>query len=165
MVMKKLVFVALAIITLIATTGCANQYSSESAIRIGEDVLDREIVDYIIDRAGGDAEEVIRHLIRRGFIEEPPRNARDALYSLERQVGTTGILREFTHIWGTEYVSRYIHGAPNQPTPQQDELMVWIPRTGQRYHSRANCSNMRNPSHVTVTLARELGYTRCSRCW
>ena len=43
--------------------------------------------------------------------------------------------------------------------------MVWIPRTGSKYHSRSNCSNMRNPSQVTLDEAIALGYTKCSKCW
>ena len=42
---------------------------------------------------------------------------------------------------------------------------VWIPRTGSKYHSRESCSNMKNPSYVTLEAAIRQGYTRCSKCW
>ena len=43
--------------------------------------------------------------------------------------------------------------------------MVWIPKTGSKYHSRSNCSNMKNPSQVTLSFAKEHGYGKCSKCW
>lgn len=45
------------------------------------------------------------------------------------------------------------------------EQMVWIPVSGSKYHSKASCSNMKNPSKVTKTRAIELGYSPCSRCY
>lgn len=43
--------------------------------------------------------------------------------------------------------------------------MVWIPRTGEKYHSYAGCCGMVNPSEVTITHAKNMGYTACSNCW
>lgn len=43
--------------------------------------------------------------------------------------------------------------------------MVWIPRTGKRYHSRERCSGMKKPSLVTVDEARRRGFTPCKRCY
>ena len=51
------------------------------------------------------------------------------------------------------------------PEPESAEIMVWIPKTGKRYHSYEGCSNMKNPSLVTLSEAEELGYTKCSKCW
>ena len=45
------------------------------------------------------------------------------------------------------------------------DRMVWIPRTGAKYHSRSNCSNMKNPSQVTEDEAIAMGYERCKKCW
>lgn len=44
-------------------------------------------------------------------------------------------------------------------------IMVWIPKTGSKYHSTSTCSNMKNPSHVTLSYAQANGYTRCKKCW
>lgn len=41
----------------------------------------------------------------------------------------------------------------------------WIPRTGKKYHSSSRCSNMKNPTKTTVSYAKSMGYTRCSKCW
>ena len=43
--------------------------------------------------------------------------------------------------------------------------MVWIPKTGSKYHSYAGCSNMKNPKHVSMSDAIEMGYGRCKKCW
>ena len=43
--------------------------------------------------------------------------------------------------------------------------MVWIPNTGSKYHSYAGCSNMKNPKHVSMSDAIEMGYGQCKKCW
>lgn len=43
--------------------------------------------------------------------------------------------------------------------------LVWIPRTGEKYHSYAGCCGMDNPSKVTITEAQNMGYKPCSNCW
>lgn len=51
------------------------------------------------------------------------------------------------------------------PTPQpENEVMVWIPRTGECYHRRANCGNMRDPTEVALSTAQSLGYRPCGNC-
>lgn len=45
------------------------------------------------------------------------------------------------------------------------EEMVWIPRTGSKYHSNPDCSRMRDPSHVTLSEAERRGYDPCSKCY
>lgn len=42
---------------------------------------------------------------------------------------------------------------------------VWIPRTGSKYHSYAGCSNMKNPSCVSLSQAQAWGYAPCKKCW
>ena len=54
--------------------------------------------------------------------------------------------------------------ATTQPTEPTEE-MVWIPTGGgTKYHSRSSCSNMNNPSHVTISQAIARGFTPCKRC-
>ena len=48
---------------------------------------------------------------------------------------------------------------------RSSEPMVWIPRTGKRYHSNERCSNMKNPSHVTLSEAKRRGFTPCKKCY
>lgn len=44
-------------------------------------------------------------------------------------------------------------------------VTVWIPQSGKKYHARAGCSNMSNPSQVTVSQAVKKGFTPCKRCY
>lgn len=44
------------------------------------------------------------------------------------------------------------------------EQMVWIPKTGHKYHSSPTCSGMHDPRQVTLMEAMKRGYTPCSRC-
>lgn len=48
---------------------------------------------------------------------------------------------------------------------QTSTTYVWIPRTGKKYHSDPHCSNMKNPSKVTLDYAKSHGYGKCSKCW
>lgn len=55
---------------------------------------------------------------------------------------------------------------PTEPTATPDEQteMVWIPKSGEKYHSRPDCSNMKDPKQVTREEAEQAGYTPCKRC-
>ena len=43
--------------------------------------------------------------------------------------------------------------------------MVWIPRTGSKYHRSSTCSNMKNPTQVTREQAESWGYDPCKKCY
>ena len=43
--------------------------------------------------------------------------------------------------------------------------MVWIPKSGKKYHRSSSCSNMKNPSQVTLEKAQSLGYRPCCKCY
>jgi len=51
------------------------------------------------------------------------------------------------------------------PNDNYTAVMVWIPRTGKKYHSNPNCSNMKNPSQVDIAVAKNRGYGPCSKCY
>ena len=52
---------------------------------------------------------------------------------------------------------------PSTTTPVAD--MVWIPKTGSKYHRSSSCSNMKNPSQVTKSQAISRGYEPCKKCY
>ena len=51
-----------------------------------------------------------------------------------------------------------------QERKEGPEDLVWIPESGKKYHSNANCSNMRNPRQILRQEAAELGFEPCKRC-
>lgn len=51
-----------------------------------------------------------------------------------------------------------------QSSGKSNSQMVWIPRTGHKYHSNPNCSNMKNPSKVDIQTAKSMGYDPCKKC-
>ena len=54
----------------------------------------------------------------------------------------------------------------NQTTTEQKvSEMVWIPKSGKRYHCIADCSGMKNPSRVTLEYAKSHDYTACENCY
>lgn len=48
--------------------------------------------------------------------------------------------------------------------PAKQEVYVWIPKSGKKYHSTDTCSNMKNPARVTLDAAKTAGYGPCSKC-
>lgn len=52
----------------------------------------------------------------------------------------------------------------SQTSNAESSEMVWIPKTGSKYHSYPSCSNMKNPSQVTEEEAEAMGYEPCKRC-
>lgn len=42
--------------------------------------------------------------------------------------------------------------------------LVWVPLLGSKYHSKRNCSGMKNPCQVTLAEALSCGFTPCKRC-
>lgn len=42
--------------------------------------------------------------------------------------------------------------------------MVWIPKSGSKYHSTSTCSNMKSPRQVTKEEAERKGFTPCKKC-
>ncbi len=48
---------------------------------------------------------------------------------------------------------------------QAQGSMVWIPRTGSKYHSSSSCSNMKSPTQVTLSEAQAAGYEPCKKCY
>ena len=51
-----------------------------------------------------------------------------------------------------------------EPTEPETE-MVWIPKSGTKYHCRPDCSNMKAPTQVTKEEAENQGYTPCKKCY
>ena len=65
----------------------------------------------------------------------------------------------------TEAATEPTTATATQPAAESEyETMVWIPKSGSKYHSRPGCSNMDNPSEVPVSEAERRGFTPCKKC-
>ena len=62
----------------------------------------------------------------------------------------------------------------SDPAPAQTEntetdigTMVWIPATGEKYHSIPNCGRMNpdNARQISKSDAEARGYQACKKCW
>lgn len=51
------------------------------------------------------------------------------------------------------------------PTPAPVSNVVYIPKTGKKYHRTSTCSSMRSPTKTTLARAQQLGYTACKKCY
>lgn len=51
------------------------------------------------------------------------------------------------------------------PTPEANGQTVYVSRTGSKYHSNPNCSNMKNPSSMTMEEAQGKGLEACKKCY
>ena len=49
-------------------------------------------------------------------------------------------------------------------SPKVTEPLVWIPKSGSKYHASSTCSGMKSPIQVELSLAKRLEYTPCKRC-
>lgn len=52
---------------------------------------------------------------------------------------------------------------PNNAMPNTST--VYLPKSGKKYHSNPNCSNMKSPRAVSLEEAQSLGYGPCSKCY
>lgn len=68
-------------------------------------------------------------------------------------------------------ISKSSSGSSSQsvtvPTSEDKEGdLVWVPtKGGTKYHSKASCSNMKDPMQVTKEHAEANGYTPCKKCY
>lgn len=53
---------------------------------------------------------------------------------------------------------------PQSEATEPTEDLVWISRTGSKYHTNPNCSNMKGPTQLTREEAEAQGYAPCKRC-
>lgn len=71
----------------------------------------------------------------------------------------------FSGIGPNSNESEPVETEPLEEALEDDALLVWIPRSGSKYHSWKGCSNMKDPSQVTEEEALSIGYERCKKCW
>lgn len=61
--------------------------------------------------------------------------------------------------------SRTSSNSTSIDSTETTDSMVWVSKTGKKYHSSPNCSNMKNPSQISLATAQARGLTPCSKCY
>ena len=46
-----------------------------------------------------------------------------------------------------------------------EEVFVYVTESGSKYHSKANCSDMKNSQKISISKAESMNYTPCKRCY
>ena len=47
---------------------------------------------------------------------------------------------------------------------ETEDIFVYVTESGSKYHSKPNCSDMKDPQKLSLDAAEALNYTRCKRC-
>ena len=51
-------------------------------------------------------------------------------------------------------------------TVNKTEQQVWIPtHGGKKYHRKSSCSGMKGPEKVSISTAKQRGFTACKKCY
>lgn len=64
----------------------------------------------------------------------------------------------------TEPVAPPASQEPSSEAPVKDEL-VWVSRSGKKYHNNPECSGMKNPTQMTKSEAESSGREPCENCY
>ena len=103
------------------------------------------------------------------------------VFRTDKQGSVAAVSDGTTITWTQNPCNDYTSGEPEQeetiasepdPEPVQEQQQVsdtyvWLPATGEKYHSIPNCGRM-NPDkarQVTKSQAEASGYNPCSKCW
>jgi len=164
--LKRIITALLVIVILVPLVGCSDSKRQTDKDLLGEvrgSIGYRGILDYVID--GWGQAELVSHLTARGVIDQKAdansTNSDDIITDARFKSSFSDSLRTPSPM----PKSTPTYTPTPEPKNDNDDIYVWIPRTGAKYHSRASCSNMRNPYYVTLTEAIDRGYTKCKKCW
>ncbi len=96
-------------------------------------------------------------------------------FQAANDLGTDGVVNENTHNkMFSSGAKRYVAPTPTEAPIQSatravaespQERLVWITKTGKRYHSKSNCGSTKTAWQVTLEEAERKGLTPCGKCW
>ena len=68
--------------------------------------------------------------------------------------------------YGTAAATQPAAAVQTISTSQKNEQQVWIPtHGGKKYHSKSSCSGMKGPEKVSLSTAKQRGFTACKKCY
>ena len=139
--MKKLIALLLVLVTLFSFAGCISQADLDAA---KQESYDKGYSDG--HEIGYDAGE-------------------DAGYSYGYEEGyNKGYDDGEAKASATSSASTKKDYTPDYSSSASDE-MVYVSRTGSKYHSSKYCSNMSDPEYMSIEAAKALGRTACKNCY
>ena len=67
---------------------------------------------------------------------------------------------------GTTAAAAQPAAAQTISTSNKTEQQVWIPtHGGKKYHRKSTCSGMKDPEKVSLSTAKQRGFTACKKCY
>lgn len=185
--MKKLLSLLLILIMLTvnaAATGYPtfNDYTDEQLLTAYTDLMQtlrvRGIYPYTALEKGDKGNEVIMlqtRLAELGYYTQPiadnyGSNTINAMKAFEKAAGLKqdgkASVEDQKKLFAPDApekgISKKTSDASDETTSTQ---MVWVSKTGSKYHKKSSCSNMKNPSKVSLETAKSRGLTKCKICW
>lgn len=168
--MKKLIALLLALVMLFSLVGCA-LYSSDDIEAAREEGYEQGYDEgYAEGRAEGRQEATADHWCE--YTEADISAARDQSYNEGYDDGYWhGEEDGYENGYENGYADGSSEGSYGSASPilREDTIvsseMVYVSRTGSKYHSNQYCSNMSNPEYMTIEAAINLGRTACKNCY
>ena len=124
---------------------------------------------------GDSVVEIQKRLVELGYLTSADGSYGPGTEQAIKNFQAAGVVNENTYnkIFSSE-AKRYVAPTPTE-VPEQSytraaaespqERLVWITKTGKRYHSRSNCGSTKTAWQVTLEEAERKGLTRCGKCW
>ena len=131
---------------------------------------------------GGPVEEIQKRLIKLGYLTSsadgsfgPGTEQSVKNFQAANGLVTIGVVNENTYNkMFSSKAKRYVAPTPivaakqssdSVVTRSSQERLVWITKTGKRYHSKSNCGSTKTAWQVTLEEAERRGLTPCKKCW
>lgn len=102
-------------------------------------------------------------LVMIALLQALPATCAAALFSDELAALSDAELLRLHQLVTAEVEARGL-SADGSSVQASDGPLVWIPKSGSKYHSKSTCSNMKNPVQVTLAEAKDGGYGPCKKC-
>ncbi len=183
--MKKLIALLLALVMLFSLVGCSTGYSEEDLTAAKEAAYDegyeagytQHELDHECEYTESDVEDAYSDGYRDAENDHECEynwsDVDDARIEGKRE----GYDEGYDDGFSAGYDDGYEDGKPQETRTDEtvtsgasgygggSGVMVWIPNSGSKYHSNANCSGMKNPTLVSKENAISWGYGACKKCY
>ena len=183
--MKKLIALLLAIVMLFSLVGCSAGYTEEDLTAAKEEAYEDGYNDAQNAHECEYSEMDVEDAYHEGYADAESEHeceydwddideARDEGYDEGYNEGhddgyyggyDTGYADGYSDGYADGEDSGYTASSYSTDYSSSYTTMVYIPRTGSKYHSNSACSGMKNPSHVSLDDAIAWGYTACKNCY